>query len=581
MSELSNKAIYQLIERVSQSEGWIKEIRFSDFWIAEDKDNSYPLLIIDVLGGNFSDYPPRRSFEIQLTLFDQRRDDNLNFQDAVSSTRNVLEDIVVRLRTSPYSSDYGVRFSSDPSSDVIKWGDSNDKLIGTQMSFEISVPSSVCVGNLPPVVGSPSIILPECDAVISNVFSQNGTLLNSGSTSFPSLFNYTVGNLTIANEFPTQLFSVDASNSLFTIPNMVWENSSGELLASFLPVIYVEDQIAPDIVVVNSNGGESISLPLSGIVYHGFSASSLNVKVYNSEIDVLVNTGITSNYEFTVDDCEINLVPNGGAFIVSSTEVPAGTSESIIIPDFDVVNSNGQSATSVVYSGTVHVDFSGATAEGITYHRPQFQGQITSYAIGDVAWHFSSGTYDYPRTGGTIQELDHSASSPFYTLKYDNAFGNKFRYTTDQGEPASDQKADFRLESYSASTLYYVIDNLTGIGWLTDAISYNQNWSDAILSANTFSWSGFSETYDDWRMPCVAEIESVINMRGSFHLAENIFERFGRIPNAGSVVINMYLSDTSYSNSGNAYLYNDSAETGKRSKTSPSFHGLFPVRNHY
>ena len=389
-------------------------------------------------------------------------------------------------------------------------------------------------------------------------------------SSLPATSGFTVGDSLIDNTAAQTLISLPATSG-FTVGDSLIENTAAQTLIS-LPA--TSGFTVGDSLIENTDGSYSILVPATSghTVPDGNLLNSTGGTVFLSPFDIGLKAGVNNqigNYRlFNSEDALIRTAP-----------IP--TDKFFYIDNFDIINTDGQSATSVVYSGTVHVDFSGATAEGITYHRPQFQGQITSYAIGDVAWHFSSGTYDYPRTGGTIQELDHSASSPFYTLKYDNAFGNKFRYTTDQGEPASDQKAGFRLESYSASTLYYVIDNLTGIGWLTDAISYNQNWSDAILSANTFSWSGFSETYDDWRMPCVAEIESVINMRGSFHLAENIFERFGRIPNAGSVVINMYLSDTSYSNSGNAYLYNDSAETGKRSKTSPSFHGLFPVRNHY
>lgn len=510
MSELSNKAIYQLIERASSSEGWIKEIRFSDFWIAEDKDNSYPLLVIDVLGGGYTDIPRRRSFEIQLTLFDQRRDDNLNFQDAVSSTRNVLEDIVVRLRSAPYSSAYGVRFISDPSSRVIKWGDSNDKLIGTQMNFEISVPSTVCASSLPPVVGSPSIILPECDSVVSNVFSQNGTLLNSGSTSFPSQFNYTVPSLTITTEAPAQIVTIDASVVNYELESIVWANSEGKYISSYLPVHYSGTMYADDVVVVNSNGGEQATLPLSGTVHFPFSASPVNFEVYNSVDDQL--TAITSSItsEYYVPNSTINLVPNGGEYIVSTTEIPATQSDNLVIPDFNIINSNGQSATSVSYSGNVHVDFSADTS-AIIYQRP-INTQRDSYdesgtldnsrASYDEGWHLRNGTYDYvPPASGTLARLDLTDQNPYTALTTTNAFGNHYRFTNTAG-----------TQDYSSQ---YVIDHLTGLGFYTqseyDASFGGGNWAGQLSAATASNRFGYS----DWRVASWNEWQSILPLYGS------------------------------------------------------------------
>jgi hypothetical protein len=147
-----------------------------------------------------------------------------------------------------------------------------------------------------------------------------------------------------------------------------------------------------------------------------------------------------------------------------------------------------------------------AGVTGIVYQRPQWGGQITSYADGDVGYSAANGAYNYNETGDVSACLDYTALDPFYTLKFNNAFGNKYRFTTDDGTPASDGKADFILSDFSTATeTYYVIDHLTGLGYMQGKVGMTINWASAMAASNAYS-----NTYTGWRAISDGEINSVI-----------------------------------------------------------------------
>ena len=59
---------------------------------------------------------------------------------------------------------------------------------------------------------------------------------------------------------------------------------------------------------------------------------------------------------------------------------------------------------------------------------------MTSAFTYDEAWQYQNGTYTtgYAQVSGQVQELDNSDLSRL-TLKYDNQFANKDRYTDESG----------------------------------------------------------------------------------------------------------------------------------------------------
>ena len=216
-----------------------------------------------------------------------------------------------------------------------------------------------------------------------------------------------------------------------------------------------------------------------------------------------------------------------------------------------------------------------AGVTGIVYQRPQWGGQITSYADGDVGYSAANGAYNYNETGDVSACLDYTALAPFYTLKFNNAFGNKYRFTTDDGTPASDGKADFILSDFSTATeTYYVIDHLTGLGYMQGKVGVTINWASAMAACNAYS-----NTYTGWRAISDGEINSVSNDNTPYYSSGNIFRR--DVMTTGNE-IQMWLGNTDLMvSTNNAFRFNNSGDIARASKTSTTNYGVYIVRNHY
>lgn len=131
---------------------------------------------------------------------------------------------------------------------------------------------------------------------------------------------------------------------------------------------------------------------------------------------------------------------------------------------------------------------------GITYQRPLLTNQKISYRTGDDGWHLTNGTYDYtPPTFPThCAQLDTTAVSPFTTLVNNNAFGNKNRFTDENG-----------LQVFG-NNVY--IDHLSGLMYYdTWGVLGDKLWDDHIDAAIVFTHLGF----DDWRLINIQEMINV------------------------------------------------------------------------
>ena len=196
--------------------------------------------------------------------------------------------------------------------------------------------------------------------------------------------------------------------------------------------------------------------------------------------------------------------------------IPAGTTETQVITDSTVDNSNSSYSVNVLAQGALVLpdinltDSDGTTTavpsmedlvctpaispSGIAYDRPILTGQTTSYRTGDDAWSLANGVYDYtpPVYPVSYAALDTTHATPFTNLLDNNAFGNKDRFTDDAGG-----------QTY---TSVYVIDHLTGLGWV-NVLSANANWDASIDAANNATAFGFS----DWRLANTFELGSICN----------------------------------------------------------------------
>ena len=124
-----------------------------------------------------------------------------------------------------------------------------------------------------------------------------------------------------------------------------------------------------------------------------------------------------------------------------------------------------------------------------------------------------------------------------------------------------------------------VTDSLTGLMWLKDAGCLKNRWNDSlniIVDFNTspqrYACSGYFANYDDWRMPNVKELESMINYETS--------DAAGWLNSAGFANVkysSYWSSTTSRKSAAQAWMIN-MKKSGKLLKNKKSNYYAWPVR---
>lgn len=137
---------------------------------------------------------------------------------------------------------------------------------------------------------------------------------------------------------------------------------------------------------------------------------------------------------------------------------------------------------------------SGSVGSGIRYRRIP-PGEVTSSVTGDFAWGLINTRYSWTNnlTPAYAQDLDLTvspAADRYYRLKFNNAFGNKFRYTDINGNSAPNGRLNF---TKTAGNTEYIIDHLTGNGFYTLGLG-NDTWTNHMTFISTATNLG----YEDW-----------------------------------------------------------------------------------
>jgi hypothetical protein len=278
----------------------------------------------------------------------------------------------------------------------------------------------------------------------------------------------------------------------------------------------------------------------------------------------------------------VTTYPSGGVIAVSDLDIRDGDGFSTDYPRRRRLVISGAAIQSVSQDATSTTITVPSVPTGIIYQRPHFNGQTTSYATGDVGYHFQQGTYDFQDTGDVVQQLDFNAVDPYHTLLFDNAFGNKSRWTDSEGDPPDFtaltqfpyDDAGWTSERPNAIP-YYVIDHLTGIGWSTKATSNSETWGQSIVSAN--NWT--AGIYSDFRAPSRSEWLSAINQTQTF-IANDDVPMWDGNDNVGTQTAT-WLGETQTNNTGSAYVVLQDGDIRRFGKNGGSFRGTYPVRNHY
>ena len=249
-------------------------------------------------------------------------------------------------------------------------------------------------------------------------------------------------------------------------------------------------------------------------------------------------------------------------------EVPAGTTKVLDDEQLQLVNVNGdliQAYTNPLYEDLlIEVPVFGAKS-GILYRYPLFQGQQISYAVGDAGWHFQNGTYDYvpPSSPETIAALDLNAANPFTTLKENNVFGNKERFTDELG-----------TQVYANEV---IVCHLTGLMYLVrDANTGSQfsevNWATSVSNANSYVHNNLN--YSDWRLTNNSEYLNLINYQNGVGLFYSPFTNF-----LSGSTFRVWMNNTNVGNS-NVGIRGISAQGLLINHTKTSITQYMLVRNH-
>jgi len=141
------------------------------------------------------------------------------------------------------------------------------------------------------------------------------------------------------------------------------------------------------------------------------------------------------------------------------------------------------------------------------------------------------------------------------------------------------EKIEWPAPRYTDNGDGTVTDSLTGLMWLKDGGCIKKRWNDSlniIVDFNTspqrYACSGYSANYDDWRMPNVKELESMINYETS--------DAAGWLNSAGFTNVkysSYWSSTTSQKSAAQAWMMN-MKKSGKLLQNKKSSYYTWPVR---
>ena len=409
------------------------------------------------------------------------------------------------------------------------------------------------------VVSQEDLILPDV-----KVFNSAGSVLSWGA--FPAAVAITAPDFAFTNTDGVLILNnqIHPVNGRYVIPNFDIINQDGQSANTpYSGSVYVNftgDSAQSDI---ENTAGQSLSSVTIGA---GSTATTVigDSLVQNSNGSYQVNVPATSGH--TLPD--INILDGDGNALQTYPSATAYT-----ISNFNIVNQDGQSASSIVYSGTVHTNFTGSTGSSeptaLIYQRPKWRGQTTSYATGDIGWQYQSGATKYTPTGNTVQTLDFNSSDPFYTVTENNIFGSNYRFTDMDGNAPNDGLIQFSTSHWlTGGTKWCVIDHLTGLLWFQPNIGTSMtNWDSYVSSGHSFSWSGIT----DWRLISIDDFYSVLNVNSVYYASGNIFKRDDYSGGADTSVIfsNTYLQSSTQN------FYGTSAFDIRRAAKTTSYNSTY------
>ena len=350
----------------------------------------------------------------------------------------------------------------------------------------------------------------------------------------------------------------------------------------------------PDATISDENSFSATTALNNQIIISGASISSVSEDSCSTIINI---TGGTSPFPISIlntSGCTLDVIEQedvvNGQFIIKDT--PISDSNGVFITAttpsaINIIGADIVSATTSFNGCQLDITVDGGGSSTIIPRRLSWQGQQTEYTPGDTGYWYQQGAYTFDDGPGLVQDLDWDAANPnniWYTLKYLNIFGSNRRFTTSTGivgsgvSPASFTTADWAAEVAAGGIDRYVIDHLTGIGYLTDKITINENWFDSVEAVHSLFYGGFS----DWRPLNRLEAESIIpfGIDSQFHSTSCILTRGGFFVTGNET--QFWLGDTRTNINTNAMSVWDSGDVRNLAKsTASTVRSIFACRRHF
>lgn len=144
----------------------------------------------------------------------------------------------------------------------------------------------------------------------------------------------------------------------------------------------------------------------------------------------------------------------------------------------------------------------GAAPSGIQYFEPNLRAMYANnYENYDAGWRIANGVWvKTPKANpAVIQQLDPDAADPYNTLLHNNLYGNKFRYTRDDGSQTAPTAAgdividhltcrEYRRNDVNYRNFTAAIGLHQGIGFY--ALSEEEYWSLSEFDNNNITLIG-------------------------------------------------------------------------------------------
>ena len=466
-----------------------------------NKETDYPILHANYLGADYDTGVKNYNFEIYIVDVPSDKLDKITYQrEVISDAEQCAEDLLADITNgfNVFTQDHNYETSGANVTPIEEEG--SNVLAGVVLDITITVGYEYDACNAP-LTGVTPPSSGECAAgdVRNSDSSYTSTVASGGTLVLPDITVTRVNGTTTTSpsvqDVVCEFIRIDLQNSQETALQSITSYPS---LGKFT----VSDQTFD---ILNSLGTvlNSVTAPVGNDV----TVNDVNFAIQNQN-----NTTLQSGTYVVGEDVLLN-----DTVLTDSNDDAYSTETALTI---DLPDTTITSVSTVGGVMTINTP-SAATPSGICYENrnPSF---ATSYNANDSYASFLAGDYDrtpptYPQS---FAQLDYTATQAdvrvtpasgtsatdevgLTMLKENNAFGNKFRYTDDAGNPSDAAvgsnlwaHVDWNNHSWTGATNYYVIDHLTGWGYTVqyaqDGANVNMNgtndWAAWLTYISTVTW---------------------------------------------------------------------------------------------